>query len=260
MNLLQNSSSGPSQLKHFLPELAISIRESYPDIYSRRQTSEKSTNVYQMQLPWRPGIFPILLLSITFPKVYKLFNFQGGGLWFLVTDLEAIPLMHHPTQIVFAKQYNYYPIIFRQVNQSLLKSKKKCNFASFFSVVIANLINMAFFCVLLCAVEILPFINNLMSKHSKAAASLNNHGHFINTKFDSKNNYYASHFKKQYSKVSFLQKIIHSFTYILYQQEKKSFSILYYFFSFVIYFRNPLLILSWISSYVKVPKVHLHHS
>jgi len=69
-------------------------------------------------------------------------------------------------------------------------------------VVIANLINMAFFCVLLCAVEILPFINNLMSKHSKAAASLNNHGHFINTKFDSKNNYYASHFKKQYSKES----------------------------------------------------------
>ena len=129
---------------------------------------------------------------------------------------------------------------------------------AFFSVVIANLINMAFFCVLLCAVEILPFINNLMSKHNKAAASLNNHGHFINTKFDSKNNYYASQFRKQYSKVSFLPKIIHSFMYST--NKKKSFSILYYFFSFVIYFRNPLLILSWISSYVKVPKVHLHHS
>ena len=35
--------------------MAISIRESYPDIYHRRQTSEKTTNVYQMQLPWRPG-------------------------------------------------------------------------------------------------------------------------------------------------------------------------------------------------------------
>ena len=251
------------QKKFFLSELAISIRESYPDIYSRRQTSEKSTNVYQMQLPWRPGIFNLIRCYFS-KSLNKLSNFQGGGLWFLVMDLEAIPLMHHPTQIVFAKQYNYYPIIFRLVNPSPFgKFKKKYrNNINFFSVVIANLINMAFFCVLLCAVEILPFINNLMSKHSKAAASLNNHGHFINTKFDSKNNYYASHFKKQYSKVSFLQKI-NPFIQLrtTYTNKKKnSFSISYYFFSFVIYFRNPPLILSWISSYVKVPKVHLHHS
>ena len=39
----------------FFSELAVSIRESYPEIYHRRLTSEKSTNVYQMQLPWRPG-------------------------------------------------------------------------------------------------------------------------------------------------------------------------------------------------------------
>lgn len=36
-------------------ELSISIRESYPDLYKKRATTEKSTNVYEMPLPWRPG-------------------------------------------------------------------------------------------------------------------------------------------------------------------------------------------------------------
>ena len=38
-----------------ISELAISIRESYPDLYKKRKTTEKSTNVYEMPLPWRPG-------------------------------------------------------------------------------------------------------------------------------------------------------------------------------------------------------------
>ena len=37
------------------PDLAMSIRESYPDLYKKRKTSEKSTNVYNLPLPWRPG-------------------------------------------------------------------------------------------------------------------------------------------------------------------------------------------------------------
>ena len=37
------------------PELAMSIRESYPDLYKKRKTAEKSTNVYNLPLPWRPG-------------------------------------------------------------------------------------------------------------------------------------------------------------------------------------------------------------
>ena len=37
------------------PELAMSIRESYPDLYKKRRTAEKSTNVYNLPLPWRPG-------------------------------------------------------------------------------------------------------------------------------------------------------------------------------------------------------------
>ena len=35
--------------------MAISIRESYSELYKKRKTSEKSTNVYQLPLPWRPG-------------------------------------------------------------------------------------------------------------------------------------------------------------------------------------------------------------
>jgi len=37
------------------PDLAMSIRESYPDLYKKRKTAEKSTNVYNLPLPWRPG-------------------------------------------------------------------------------------------------------------------------------------------------------------------------------------------------------------
>jgi len=36
-------------------ELAMSIRESYSELYKKRKTSEKSTNVYELPLPWRPG-------------------------------------------------------------------------------------------------------------------------------------------------------------------------------------------------------------
>ena len=39
----------------YFSELAVSIRESYPDLYKKRRTTEKSTNVYEMPLPWRPG-------------------------------------------------------------------------------------------------------------------------------------------------------------------------------------------------------------
>ena len=38
-----------------ITELALSIKESYPDLYQKRRTSEKRTNVYEMPLPWRPG-------------------------------------------------------------------------------------------------------------------------------------------------------------------------------------------------------------
>lgn len=33
----------------------MSIRESYSELYKKRKTSEKSTNVYELPLPWRPG-------------------------------------------------------------------------------------------------------------------------------------------------------------------------------------------------------------
>ena len=47
-------------------------------------------------------------------------------------------------------------------------------------VVIANLINMAFFCVLLGAVEILPFLNNVMM-HKRDALS---HAKLMETNFE----------------------------------------------------------------------------
>ncbi len=36
-------------------ELALSIKESYSELYKKRKTTEKGTNVYEMPLPWRPG-------------------------------------------------------------------------------------------------------------------------------------------------------------------------------------------------------------
>ena len=162
---------------------------------------------------------------LLFQKSQQTFPFLGwrtlvSGHGFGGNTLDASSYLDRLRKIVQLLPYYIPPgksITFKK------QKKKKSNIRLFFSVVIANLINMAFFCVLLCAVEILPFINNLMSKHSKAAASLNNHGHFINTKFDSKNNYYASHFKKQYSKVSLLPKIIHALYYILSTNKKKKF-------------------------------------
>jgi len=105
-------------------ELAISIRESYPDIYHRRQTSEKTTNVYQMQLPWRPGWRTLV---------------TGHGLG--GNTLTATSYLDRLRKIVQLLPYYIPP------------------------VVIANLINMAFFCVLLGAVEVLPFLTNIMMQH-----------------------------------------------------------------------------------------------
>lgn len=36
-------------------DLAISIKESYPELYGRRKKLERSTNVFSLPLPWRPG-------------------------------------------------------------------------------------------------------------------------------------------------------------------------------------------------------------
>ena len=47
--------SSIANLQIFFLELSVSIRESYPELYKKRRTAEKSTNVYEMPLPWRPG-------------------------------------------------------------------------------------------------------------------------------------------------------------------------------------------------------------
>ena len=105
-----------------------------------------------MQLPWRPGWRTLV---------------TGHGLG--GNTLTATSYLDRLRKIVqLVRDYNSY--IKAKKNSIILKN---FNFLVFKfqlpyyipPVVIANLINMAFFCVLLGAVEVLPFLTNIMMQH-----------------------------------------------------------------------------------------------